>query len=103
MTMTRQCNDCGEAFETLTRKRLHECPTPTGGLEDWTEESLEGMDIDEMAERATDGLYRCVNCEMKAPDAELVETHVSEGGVYVAIEFDCPHCGWFNKNEAELS
>lgn len=101
--MTRTCDHCGGEFETLTKKRLHDCPNPPSGPHDWTEQTTKGMDLDEIAARAADGLYRCVSCEQKAPEAELTDREVSESGVYLAVEFTCPHCGTFNENEAEVS
>lgn len=94
--MGHDCS-CGETFETLTKLRLHQrddCP-------DRAEEfDVDGMDVDELAERATKELLICDVCEKSNDGAESIEREITNAGVSIVATFDCDHCGAHNENTA---
>lgn len=100
-TVGYECDDCGETFDTLTRKRLHDCPGASTGDEEY---SLDGMDEDEMSEKIATELLRCERCETVNPD-DVIENYDKQTGPDVfgaTFEFDCVECGFHNSNTAEL-
>lgn len=95
------CDECDETFDTLTAKRLHDCPGGSTGDEEF---SLDGMDDDERAEKITQELLRCERCGEQNP-AEAVEEADKQAGpdqFGVTFEFACVECGFVNSNTAEL-
>lgn len=105
MTVTRECDACGEAFQTLTRKRLHDCPEGAAyGTTDAPDVDIPvaDMDLDDMAALAVEQVLICDTCQAKAPGAETMDTARSDRGVSVAVTFECPACGTYNENTAVI-
>lgn len=104
--MAYDCSHCSETFRTLSRKRLHDCPQkPATGPEEWEDHDVQGEDMDAIAEKVASELLTCVHCgreieEEIVGELEQIQTPDSLG---LIAEFDCPHCGGHQRNEAELA
>lgn len=98
--MPYKCS-CGEEFRTLTRKRIHQeddCP-----LHDRIVEDLDGLDIDEIAERTAAGLLECVNCGETTDGIFDIMRQFGDDELELTVRFVCTHCGVENSNNAVLS
>lgn len=93
------CRSCGESFETLTKKRLHqsECPEADLALD------VSDEDVDGIAERVVEELLVCDVCGMKNDGADGLDRDLTAGGIAVTLTFTCDICGSHNENEAILS
>lgn len=104
--MTYSCVGCAEEFETLTRKRLHECSEGAayGDDPDAIDADLDVSDDtpDDMAERVTGELLTCDVCGAKSDGCESVERTMNDRGLALAVHFDCTTCGATNENSAVL-
>lgn len=103
--MTYDCPACGEDFETLSRKRLHDCPAGAQWGGDVPDEELDtsDMSVDEMTEVAVEGVLQCDVCGEQNSGAEDYDREVSEKGVALSVFFECEHCGASNENTATLA
>ena len=102
--MSYDCRGCGESFETLSRKRLHDCSAGVkyGGEKPDEEADVSGMPVDEMTERAVDGVLQCDVCGEKNQGVDDLDRQITSEGVSLAVYFDCEYCGAYNENSATL-
>lgn len=101
--MTRECDACDETFQTLTRKRLHDCPADAEyGTTDAPDADIPvaDMDLDDMVSLAVEQVLICDVCGESVEGAETIDTAHSNRGVSIAVTFDCPACGAANENTA---
>lgn len=98
------CSGCGETFETLSRKRLHDCPADVDyGGDDPTEvRDVDDEDPDDVAAEAVDELLVCFNCETKHDELESFDYTMTDDGLAFAGEFTCEACGAHNENTVTL-
>lgn len=102
--MSYRCDACGESFDTLSRKRLHECPSgaPYGGDEPAEELDVSGDDSGALAERAVEKVLVCEVCGERNDGADDFEHTVNENGIALAVTFTCETCGAVNENTATM-
>lgn len=72
----RQCDECGEGFETLTRFRLHECEQEARGTTSSPELQTDAKTSDERPWEVEAGLEPEYDC----PDCDYYKTGLSTGG-----------------------
>lgn len=62
------------------------------------------MEQEEAAQLLTDKLFECEECERphEGTQADLAWGRASDGRMAVRAEFQCPQCGWQNRNTAFL-
>jgi len=96
---TYTCTSCGESFETLTRKRLHqrECAEADADVD------VSDRDLDEIAERTVAELLTCDVCGARNDGAKSIQHDETEAGLGIAVAFECTYCGAHNDNEAILA
>mgnify|MGYP002761156744 CR=1 FL=1 len=97
--MTHVCEPCGEEFDTLSAKRLHqtdECP----GQFDYID--AEDKPTDETVEETVEGLTTCQQCERQSEGPFTRGDDHTDAGYSVEIRFRCEHCGFSNVNTAIL-
>jgi hypothetical protein len=94
--VTHQCQ-CGEEFETLTAKRIHQRDDCAGQYE-----HIEAgdRDSDDVAREATEALLTCQRCERVHDGKWLRSEDVTTAGLTLEIRFTCEHCGFQNVNTA---
>lgn len=93
------CQGCGEEFETLTRKRLHQQDGCQGQFD-----HIEAGDRDTgvVARETTAALLTCQNCET-VHDGDIVRgDDFTQAGYSLEITFDCEDCGFHNVNTAVM-
>lgn len=94
-----QCTSCGETFQTLSRKRLHQksdCPALDEVID------TEGMDTEEIVDQMVSSLSTCERCE-REHQGEFTRADSQTGSDYsVELQFTCEHCGFHNVNTAIL-
>ncbi len=90
---------CGETFETLSRKRLHQKDDCQAQLE-----HIEAGDRDSrtVAAETAEALLTCQQCESGHEGQFTRSDDATEAGYSVEIEFDCEDCGFHNVNTAIL-
>ena len=95
-----ECEGCGESFDTLSSKRLHECPSGVmyGGGEIDAEYPVADMDLDDMTELAVEQVLICDVCGEKNSGANDVTSDYNQNGVSLAVHFECSYCGAWNDN-----
>ena len=93
------CSSCGESFETLSTKRLHQSEC------DEADDAVDVSDLDEdaIAERAVAELLTCDVCGARNDGAESIKTDETEAGIGIEVAFECTYCGAQNDNEAILA
>lgn len=103
--MGYECDACGEPFDTLTRKRLHDCPAGARyGTTDDPDEDIPTADMDraDAVSLAVERVLICDVCGESAEGAATIDTAESDRGVSVAMTFTCSECGAENENTAVL-
>lgn len=100
--MSYECDACGDAFRTLSKKRLHDCPEGAkyGGDEPVADIPVADLDLDAQVELAVEQVLICDVCGEKNDGAESIDQDTNERGVAIAVEFRCEHCGATNENTA---
>jgi len=93
------CEPCGESFETLSRKRLHQKQDCPGQFE---QIGTDGMDQDDIVEETVRGLVTCQQCERRHDGSFTRGDDYTNAGYSVEIRFTCDHCGFNNVNTAIL-
>jgi len=98
------CETCGKAFETLSGKRLHDCPDGAryGGDEPDIDVPVADMDLDGAVELAVEQALVCDVCEEKSDGADDLEHSTTSAGVSFVVTFECDECGAHNENSATL-
>jgi rubredoxin len=93
------CTSCGESFDTLTKKRLHqrECSAADVDVD------VSDLDLEETVERAVAELLICDVCGHENDGAESIATDETEAGLGVVVGFECSVCAARNDNEAILA
>lgn len=99
---TYDCSGCGEEFETLSSKRLHDCPAGAryGGDDPDAWQDVTGDDFDEMAEAAVEETLECFNCGVQSDGAADYDRAITDRGVSLTFKFECDECGAWNENTA---
>lgn len=102
--MRYECDGCGESFDTLSRKRLHDCPEGArfGGDAPDLDLDLSGENTDALAGRVVSALLECDVCGKRSEGASDLDRSMSEKGAAIAVTFDCDFCGAHNENSAVL-
>jgi hypothetical protein len=89
-----ECDECGEEFETLSAKRIHEkddCP----GREQYAEIDPSSND----AERdAAMGALECRDCGRQNNTDYDQTPSFADGDFHLIVEFECQFCGFENEN-----
>lgn len=93
------CTSCGESFETLSKKRLHQrdCSAADADLD------VSDIDADEIAERTVAELLVCDVCGQKNDGAASIDRDITPAGLAFTLTFTCETCGAHNENEAILA
>lgn len=102
--MSHQCSGCGETFERLSRKRLHDCPAGAEyGGDDPTERFPNtDLSVEEMTELAVERALICSGCGTETDEVDEFEDSTTERGVSFSVSFTCDKCGIRNTNSATL-
>lgn len=97
-----ECEGCDETFDTLSSKRLHECPSGVryGGGEIDAEVPVADMNVDDMASLAVEQVLMCDVCGEQNSGANEIDSDYNDQGVSIAAHFECEHCGAWNDNSA---
>lgn len=63
-----------------------------------------GMDQEKLAQLLTDRLFECEQCEKPHEETEAALDYgwTGDGRMALKAEFECPECGWQNRNTAFL-
>ena len=90
-----ECDECGDEFETLSAKRIHEkddCP----GREQYAE--IDPSNDDAGRDAAMSAL-ECRNCGRQNNTGDYGQTtSFADGDFHLIIEFECQFCGFRNEN-----
>lgn len=102
--MSKSCQECGEAFDTLSALRLHECPSGAqyGGEAPDEDIPVADLDPDSQAELAVSRALVCDVCGEKSDGADDLDKATSQRGVSFTVRFRCDECGANNENTATL-
>lgn len=97
--MSHTCQGCGESFDTLSAKRLHQQDGCQGQF-DHVEAG--DRDPDDVARETTEALLTCQNCETVHGGGFTRGDDITQAGYSVEIVFDCEGCGFHNVNTAVM-
>lgn len=102
--MSYECDACDEQFDTLSAKRLHDCPQDAqyGGDAPDAEIPVADMSTDEMAELAVEQALICDVCAESNDGADDIDRSMNAEGIAITVIFDCSECGAHNENTATL-
>ena len=97
--MTWTCEACGDEFETLTRKRLHQkndCPGKFDHID------ADGKSKNDLVDETVGALLECQQCEHRHQGGVTREDDYTDAGYSIGVRFTCQECGFQNANTAIL-